>query len=76
MVDRDRKTEGGVSSEPAFDVGQVCQGVTLPMSCLQAPRLRQNEVLCQMYVSQRREPVHNAVQNLLAAKIQSVTTFV
>ena len=23
-MDRDRKTEGGVSSEPAFDVSQVC----------------------------------------------------
>ena len=24
MMDRDRKTEGGASSEPAFDVSQVC----------------------------------------------------
>ena len=24
MIDRDRKTEGGASSEPAFDVSQVC----------------------------------------------------
>ena len=24
MLDRDRKTEGGASSEPAFDVSQVC----------------------------------------------------
>ena len=24
MMDHDRKTEGGVSSEPAFDVSQVC----------------------------------------------------
>ena len=24
MMDRDRKTEGGVSSEPAFDESQVC----------------------------------------------------
>ena len=23
-MDRDRKTEGGASSEPAFDVSQVC----------------------------------------------------
>ena len=26
MMDRDRKTEGGASSEPAFDVSQVCEG--------------------------------------------------
>ena len=24
MMDRDRNTEGGASSEPAFDVSQVC----------------------------------------------------
>ena len=24
MMDHDRKTEGGASSEPAFDVSQVC----------------------------------------------------
>ena len=24
MMDHDRKTEGGVSSEPAFDASQVC----------------------------------------------------
>ena len=24
MMERDRKTEGGASSEPAFDVSQVC----------------------------------------------------
>ena len=24
MMDRDRKTEGGASSEPAFDLSQVC----------------------------------------------------
>ena len=24
MMDRNRKTEGGASSEPAFDVSQVC----------------------------------------------------
>ena len=24
MMDRDSKTEGGASSEPAFDVSQVC----------------------------------------------------
>ena len=24
MMDRDRKTEGGASSEPAFNVSQVC----------------------------------------------------
>ena len=24
MMDRNRKTEGGTSSEPAFDVSQVC----------------------------------------------------
>ena len=24
MMDRDRKTEGGASSEPAFDVRKVC----------------------------------------------------
>ena len=24
MMDRDRKTEGGASAEPAFDVSQVC----------------------------------------------------
>ena len=24
MMDRDRKTEGGASSEPAFEVSQVC----------------------------------------------------
>ena len=24
MMDRDRKTEGGAGSEPAFDVSQVC----------------------------------------------------
>ena len=24
MMDRDRKTEGGASPEPAFDVSQVC----------------------------------------------------
>ena len=28
MMDRDRKTEGGVSSEPAFDVSQVCLRVS------------------------------------------------
>ena len=27
MIDGDRKTEGGASSEPAFDVGQVCPRV-------------------------------------------------
>ena len=28
MMDRDRKTEGGASSEPAFDVSQVCLRVS------------------------------------------------
>ena len=27
-MDRDRKTEGGASSEPAFDVGQACLRVS------------------------------------------------
>ena len=44
MMDRDRKTEGGASSEPAFDVSQVClrvRGVSLalPVSLLQPDRL-------------------------------------
>ena len=28
MMDHDRKAEGGASSEPAFDVSQVCLRVT------------------------------------------------
>ena len=28
MMDQDRKTEGGASSEPAFDMSQVCLRVT------------------------------------------------
>ena len=27
MMDRDRKTEGGASSDPAFDISQVCHRV-------------------------------------------------
>ena len=42
-MDRDRKTEGGASSEPAFDVSQVCLRVRglfdLPVSFSQLCRL-------------------------------------
>ena len=43
-MDRDRKTEGGASSKPAFDVSQMClrvRGVSMavPLSLLQPCRL-------------------------------------
>ena len=59
MMDRDRKTEGGASSEPAFDVSQVCRRVRglfgLTVEFFAAPqielgqggaRLEHNDVTC------------------------------
>ena len=59
MMDHDRKTEGGASSEPAFDVSQVCLrvrglfGLTGEFSALVqiergqgGARLEHNDVTC------------------------------
>ena len=59
MMDRDRKTEGGASSEPASDVSQVClrvRGLCGPTGELAAAcqtergqggaRLEHNDVTC------------------------------
>ena len=58
-MDRDRKTEGGASSEPAFDVSQVCLrvrslfGLTSEFDaaaqierCQGGARLEHNDVTC------------------------------
>ena len=59
MMDRDRKTEGGASSEPAFNVSQVCLrvrglfGLTGELSAVEqiergqgGARLEHNDVTC------------------------------
>ena len=59
MMDRDRKTEGGASSEPAFDVSRVCLrvrglfGLTSEFSAARqiergqgGARLERNDVTC------------------------------
>ena len=58
-MDRDRKTEGGASSEPAFDVSQMCLRVrglfgltnefftpTQIEHCQGGARLEHNDVTC------------------------------
>ena len=59
MIDRDRNTEGGASSEPAFNVSQVClrvrglfgltgefvAGIQVEL-CQGGARLEHNDVTC------------------------------
>ena len=42
-MDRDRKTEGGASSEPAFDVSQVCLRVR-GLFCLTGELLADDQI--------------------------------